>query len=355
MRPKLSKNLIPRSLGSRLPNIKNALITPGIRLGREESAVCPSETSGRRFTINHMERTLMSTISEFTALVFLVRVILIVPTHTPGPADSWPVLKSEILADWTSIREKYRAELATRNTFVTRGTMFGEKVKITYKIKGDLKIRHYESGKESTIIGYNKDYSFMLNKAVNGPWQLEHINLTDITNSKPVVRFPEVEEDFMSGDATNLQKSIEKAKSPIVQYDPRGTLIQLVFPSSDDVLLEHTQIDLDTSDGHYLPVRFSRRAVNGEISVHEFEWQISPSGLPTCVTATVNSGDMYATIESPQFDQNLSEDEFFVSHYGLPEPKLPDKTDRNRWLVLLVIVGVTVAGFGFYVKSRRTS
>ncbi len=296
----------------------------------------------------------MSTISSITGLALLVHVLLFVPTYTPGHEDTWIVLKTKLLADWNSILEKYQSELPTKNTFVTSGTMFGEKVKITYRIKGDLKSRQYESDKESTVVGHNQDYSFMLVKSGDGPWQLEHIKLTDVEDSKRTVRFPEVEKDFMSGDITNLRKTIENAKSPTIQKDPVGNLIRLVFASSDDVLLEHTQIEISISDGHYLPVRFSRRAANGEITLHEFEWQVSPSGLPICIAAKINSGDVHATIEIPRLDQNLSDREFYVSHYGLPEPTLPNKKNGNSWLIWVVLGGVAIACLGYYIKTRNT-
>lgn len=296
----------------------------------------------------------MSTTSAFTTLVLLLSVFLTVPTYVSGHEDSWAVLKSEILDDWNNVLEKYQSELATKNTFVTSGTMFNEKVKITYRIKGDLSIRHFESNKESTIIGYNRDYSFMIIKAGDGPWQLEHIKLTDLKDSERTVRFPEVEQDFMSGDVTNLRKSIENAKSPSVQKDPGRHRIRLVFASTDDASLEHAEIELDNSDGHYLPVRFSRRAANGKPSVHEFEWEVSPSGLPTCVAATMNSGEVSATIEIPRFDKDLSDSEFHVSHYGLPEPTLPNKNNSNWRLIWVVLGGVVVACFGFYLKRRKT-
>jgi hypothetical protein len=296
----------------------------------------------------------MSKFRSYLILVFLSSTFTLFPECISGQESSWNTLKSEILADWDRLLEKYQSELTAKNTFTTSGTISGEPITITYRIKGRLKSRKFDSEKESTFIAYNPDYSFMLIKSSDGQWQLESIKLSQVTDHKGTIRFPEVEQDLMGGDMNMLRKSIENAIAPTIQNDPKTNRIRVVFDSRDDTSLEHAEIELTIVDGHYLPARYIRRAANGEASVHEFEWQISPSGLPTCVATTINSGNVQGKTESPRFDPDLSDREFYVSNYGFSEPSLPSETSTTWWLLAFVIAGMGVACAGIYLKSRQT-
>ncbi len=295
----------------------------------------------------------MSEFRSYSILFFLLSTFTPFTSFSSGQVGSWDTLKSEILADWNRVLEKYQSELTIKNTFTTSGTMSGEPITITYRIKGRFKSRKFESEKESTVIAYNPDYSFMLIKSSDGPWQLESIKLNEVTDHEGTIRFPEVEQDFMSGEINMLRKSIENAIAPTVQNDPKTNRICIKFDSSDDASLEHAEIELTIVDGHYLPTRYIRRAANREASVHEFEWQISPSGLPTCTVATMNHGAVHAKIEIPHLDPDLSDREFYVSSYGFPEPSLPSETSTTWWLLSFIVAGIGVACAGHYLKSRR--
>jgi len=291
----------------------------------------------------------MPTITHAFVIFALFIFSLGYPTANLRGGDSWAELKEDILKAWDDILVKYRAELDTNNTFVSAGELPNGTMTQTYRIKGDLKMRQVDTAEQTLIFGYNRDYFFEIQKSGSGVWTLEQIKILDGKGDENTVRFPEIEQDFMHGGLRILRPTIENAKEPTIRSIPGQNRIRLVFEPSEDAAIEVAELELDVSEGLYLPIEYSSRSRNGKSVRFRREWAVSASGIPQLVGGT--SGEVHASNEPPMFDPTLSDKEFYVSYYGLPEPSLPGKRRINWWLVLLLLGGVVVAGFGYYLRS----
>ena len=77
-----------------------------------------------------------------------------------------------------------------------------------------------------------------------------------------------------------------------------------------------------------------------------------PSKITQRTTWPDNKGtELESELTSKNVTKNVSKDEFFLSYYGLPEPKFESRWYGN-WIWILV-VGIGVIGFGVFLRKRR--
>jgi hypothetical protein len=291
-------------------------------------------------------------LASVTHLIALPCFLLASLTNCHVQETSWQLLQQNILKDWDELLIKHKADLHNFNTFSSIFEVAGKPILQTYKINGDLKLRSYESQEISSIQGYNDRYSFLIErKGVEG-WAIVNVVVMDRNEAKNVVRFPEIEDDFMQGGLKILRPCIEAAKRPKIEQLGEKR-VRLVFDSAEDEHIHVAEVEIDRSYGMWLPVVYASKSKNGEVLTLRRQWELTTAGIPRLVGG--RSGDVEITNASQILDKNLSDQEFYLSYYGFQEPTLPERSPTNWWLIGLVVGGLGVVVLGYYVRSKQNT